>query len=119
MPTTLRSSLNCSGQLCWNVGQEVFSPALLIFLVHRKAHPSGPDRRLGPSERPEISPEDCSIPKDTELGKGEEHEKNQGALWRVISALPSLTGILCSSIAIPYNFLKLVVNSPFCAFLRY
>lgn len=30
----------------------------------------------------------------------------------MISALPSLIGILCSPIAIAYNFLNLVVNSP-------
>lgn len=53
MPTIFRASLNCSGQLCRNVGQEVFSPALLIFLVHRETHPSEPDRRLGLSQRPE------------------------------------------------------------------
>lgn len=62
MPAIHRACLNCSGQLCRNVGQEVFIPALLIFLVDREAHPSEPDRRPGLSQRPETSPEDCSAP---------------------------------------------------------
>lgn len=61
MPTIFRAGLGCSGQLCGNVGQEVFSPALFMLLVHTQAHPSEPDRRLGLSQRPETSPEDCSV----------------------------------------------------------
>lgn len=59
MPTIFWASLDGSGQLCGNIGQEVFSPALFIFLVHRQAHPSEPDRSLCWNQRPETSPEDC------------------------------------------------------------
>lgn len=115
MPTIFRASLNCSGQLCRNVGQEVFSPALLIFLVHKEAHPSEPDRRLGLSQRPETAPE---YPWNTELRKGGSTGEIS-ELFGEISAVPGLICVLCSSVAITHNLLKLVANSPFCALLRF